>query len=172
MTLWLNYFTPTFLRDVLAMDATPVYVAPMAPHIVGWQARAATYDRVWRPCEGSHTNGLEAWTSLDGGSFRAILTQKGYFCVNGLAQTRLRSLKETISRLNDHMHIWRRSWPKDGSREIWSRLHSSEPGSCSWRGHLDPLPWRGHGPLCGAVRRCRGIIFPCCTTYHSTARFG
>lgn len=47
--LWLNYFTSlTLLCSALAKDATPIYVTPMgeAPHIVGWQARAATYDRM------------------------------------------------------------------------------------------------------------------------------
>jgi hypothetical protein len=82
MTFRANYFTHLTL---LCKGATPVYVAPVgaAPHIVGRQARAATYDRmcgalakgatqkdvaplrkaphrrVWRPCEGSHTKGLE-----------------------------------------------------------------------------------------------------------------
>jgi hypothetical protein len=105
MTFRTNYFTPlTFFCGALAKGATPVYVAPVgaAPHIVGRQARAVTYDRmcgalaketvaplrkaphrrVWRPCEGSHIKRLETRNSLAGGSFYAILTQKGYFCVN------------------------------------------------------------------------------------------
>jgi hypothetical protein len=45
--LQLNYFSHlTLLCDVFAKDATPVYVASVgtAAHIIGWQARAATYD--------------------------------------------------------------------------------------------------------------------------------
>jgi hypothetical protein len=53
MTLQPNYFTSlTLLCDVLATDATPVYAAPMgaAPHIIGRQAQAATYDRMCGVC--------------------------------------------------------------------------------------------------------------------------
>jgi hypothetical protein len=49
MTFRTNYFTPlTLLCGALRKGATPIYVAPVgaAPHIVGRQARAATYDRM------------------------------------------------------------------------------------------------------------------------------
>jgi hypothetical protein len=48
--------------------------------LFGAIAKGATQKgSVWRPSQGRHTEGLEAWNSLAGRSFRAILTQKGYF---------------------------------------------------------------------------------------------
>jgi hypothetical protein len=78
MTFHPNYFMSLiFFCGALAKGVTPVYVVPVgaAPHIVGRQAQAATYNRmcgvlakgatqkgvasVWHSCEGSHTKMLE-----------------------------------------------------------------------------------------------------------------